>query len=280
MTIDSSIVGLTGTTVTRSWTADDAQLYAVAVGAGVPDASKELEFTTESSGEPQRVVPSFVCVAASAPLPESLDIDLTKMLHAEMSFDLHRPVPTAATVESTSRITGLFDKGSGALITYEIDVAIAETGERLATLGSSMFVRGEGGFGGDRGATDDWAQPDREPDATVSFETRPEQALIYRLTGDRNPLHSNPEFAKRSGFDRPILHGMCTYGFVTRALLHSVADSDPARFESFSARFSRVVMPGDSLTTTVWKTDDGALFRTHNQSGDIVLDKGRMSVRA
>ena len=111
------------------------------------------------------------------------------------------------------------------------------------------------------------------------YPTRLDQALLYRLTGDRNPLHSNPEFARQAGFERPILHGMCTYGFTARALLHAVADSDPDHFGGFSARFSKTVDPGDTLTVSIWRTEDGALFQTAKQTGDIVVDRGVMTLR-
>ena len=132
---------------------------------------------------------------------------------------------------------------------------------------------------GERGEDAPWARPDREPDAQIVYPTRLDQALLYRLTGDRNPLHSNPEFARQAGFERPILHGMCTYGFTARALLHAVADSDPDHFGGFSARFSKTVDPGDTLTVSIWRTEDGALFQTAKQTGDIVVDRGVMTLR-
>jgi acyl dehydratase len=138
-----------------------------------------------------------------------------------------------------------------------------------------VFIRGEGGFGGDRGPKSEWAAPQRAPDAVVDYQSRPEQALVYRLTGDRNPLHSDPAFASRGGFGQPILHGMCTYGYTGRALLHTVCGSDPARFRSMSARFSHPVLPGAELTVSIWVDSDTAYFRT-TSDGAVVIDQGRL----
>jgi acyl dehydratase len=147
----------------------------------------------------------------------------------------------------------------------------------LATIRGSVFIRGEGGFGGDRGPSGaDWEMPTRPPDTTVNYRTRPEQALLYRLTGDRNPLHSDPKFAAKGGLQRPILHGMCTYGFTGRALLHAVCGSDPARFRAMEGRFTRPVMPGDELTISIWVDGNTAYFRT-TSNDVVVIDRGRFS---
>src|SRR5439155_10249692 len=168
------------------------------------------------------------------------------------------------------------DKGSAAVVVNEAVSVDAETGEPMFTNRNSMFIRGEGGFGGDRGPSGPRnVAPDRDPDATVTYQTRPDQALTYRLSGDRNPLHSDPEFAKMAGFDRPILHGLCSWGFTGRALLHTLCDSDPARFKSMEARFSKPVYPGDALTVKMWIDGGEAIFRTETQNGDVVIDQGR-----
>jgi acyl dehydratase len=176
-------------------------------------------------------------------------------------------------------VTGIYDKGSGALVTSEARAIAPETGELMITSRSAVFIRGEGGFGGDRGPRDEWAEPGRVPDHKVTYATRPEQALLYRLSGDRNPLHSDPAFAARAGFDRPILHGLCTYGVAGRALLHAVAGSDPARFASMSGRFSSPVFPGESLTVSIWADGDTALFRVAKDDGVVVIDRGRATFR-
>jgi acyl dehydratase len=280
MPITADMVGVSGEPVDRSWTSDQALLYAVAVGAGLGSPSSELAFTTENSTDtPQQVLPSFVCLTTGGSLPIYDQIDFTKMLHAEQGFTLHRPLSPAGTLRSVSTLTAVLDKGSGKLVTTRTEVTDPEDDSPVATVTSGMFFRGEGGFGGERGPSDDWILPDREPDHTVVYETRPEQALLYRLTGDRNRLHSDPRFAERSGFDRPILHGMATYGFTARALLHAVANSDPAKFVGMSARFSKSVWPGDTLTIQIWQDGSDVMFRTMNQAGDAVLDRGRASVR-
>ncbi|QJY48041.1 MaoC family dehydratase [Pseudonocardia broussonetiae] len=279
MSIDPSYVGRTGEPSDRAWESRDALLYAIAVGAGQGDPGRELEFTTENSGLPQRVLPSFVCVAAGAPLPTGFSVDMTRMLHAEMSFELLGDLLPQGRVTSVARIDAIHDKGTGALVSTSTEVVDRDTGAPLARLGSGLFVRGAGGFGGDRGPRDGWTLPDRRPDAVTVCATRPEQALLYRLTGDRNPLHTDPAFARRAGFDAPILHGMCTYGFTARALLHEVAGSDPRSFGSMSARFSRTVPLGERLTVEVWRTGSGAVFRTLDSSGEVVLDRGRMGLR-
>ena len=199
------------------------------------------------------------------------------LVHGEQGITLHRTLPTSGTVRVTSRVTGIYDKGSGALLATEGTALDPATDETVFTSRMSAFIRGEGGFGGERGPSGDApVVPERAPDEVVTYPTRIDQALLYRLSGDRNPLHSDPWFAAQAGFDRPILHGLCTYGFTGRALLHAVCDSDPARFGSMDARFSRPVMPGDTLTVQMWRLDDDrtVLLRTQNQAGDTVIDRG------
>jgi acyl dehydratase len=152
----------------------------------------------------------------------------------------------------------------------------AATGHPLVTTRGSIFIRGEGGFGGDRGPAADWAMPSGAPDDQVTYAVPRDQALLYRLTGDRNPLHSDPQFAARGGFDRPILHGMCTYGYTGRALLHAVCGSDPGRFLSMEGRFTRPVMPGEELTISIWADGETAYFRT-TVGGQPVIDRGRLT---
>jgi acyl dehydratase len=224
------------------------------------------------------------------------------LVHAEQAFELHRPLSVAGTVAVTSTVTGIYDKGSGALVVTENEAVDAATGEPLVTSRSGTFIRGEGGFGGPRGTEPPWQLPQRAPDHQVVRETRPEQALLYRLSGDRNPLHVDPKFAARGGFSQPILHGLCTYGVTGRALLSVLCDGDPARFRSMSGRFSRPVLPGEPLTVSIWLAAEGqaaegqaaeglaaatraadgqvALFQTARADGTVVIDRGRMRYRA
>jgi acyl dehydratase len=286
--LDHSLVGEAGEPYERSWTSKDALLYAVGVGAGLGDPLEELEFTTENtSGVTQQVLPTFAVLISQTAVRRNLgDFDRALLVHAEQSFELHRPLPVEGTVRTVSTVTGMYDKGSGALITIENQAVDPETGEPMVTARSGTFIRGEGGFGGDRGSSEPWERPDRPADHEITLETRPEQALIYRLSGDRNPLHADPKFAARGGFARPILHGLCTYGVTGRALLHGLCGSDPARFAAMSGRFTRPVLPGDALTVSMWITESAAgngtgraLFQTATQDGTVVIDRGVMHFR-
>lgn len=283
MGLDHSLVGVPGEAQVRSWDSKDALLYAVGVGAGLGDPLAELEFTTENcAGIEQRVLPTFAVLIAQAGTGRRLgDFDHAMLVHAEQAFELHRPLPAAGTVRTTSTVTGIYDKGSGALVVTENVAVDVATGEPLVTSRSSVFIRGQGGFGGPRGPGQPWELPSRAPDVRLVRETRPEQALIYRLSGDRNPLHVDPAFAARGGFPRPILHGLCTYGVTGRALLRALCGGDPARFRSMSGRFSRPVLPGEPLTISIWLAGDGesAVFQTARPDGAVVIDRGQMRSR-
>src|SRR6202167_1682513 len=283
MGLDHSLVGIPGEPQVRSWDGKDALLYAVGVGAGLGDPLKELEFTTENcEGIEQQVLPTFAVLVAQARTGRSLgDFDHAMLVHADQYFELQKPLPVQGTVRTTSTVTGIYDKGSGALVVTENAAVDAATGEPLVTTRSGVFIRGEGGFGGPRGTDPPWSLPDRAPDHQVVRETRPEQALIYRLSGDRNPLHVDPKFAARGGFSQPILHGLCTYGVTGRALLRVLCDGDPARFRSMSGRFTRPVLPGEPLTISIWRQEgsDTALFQTARADGEVVIDRGRVEMR-
>jgi acyl dehydratase len=223
------------------------------------------------------VLPTFAVLLARGSLNVPLgEINQAATVPAEQAITAHRPQPAAGPARADATVTGIYDKGSAAQVVMEIETTEATTGEPLATQRTSIFVRGEGGFGGERGPSTSWAPPERPPDHVVSYQTRPEQALLYRLTGDHNPLHSDPAFAAKAGFQRPILHGLCTYGYTGRALLHAVCGSDPARFTSMAARFSRPVVPGDALDVAIWVDGDTAYFRTES-NGATVLDRGRLT---
>jgi acyl dehydratase len=251
MALDHGLVGVASEPVERSWTA----------------------------GVELRVLPTFAVLAASARTGRRLgDFDPAKLVHAEQAFELHAPLPVEGRLQVVSTVTGIADKGSGALVSTENAAVDAESGKPIVTTRSGVFIRGEGGFGRTGGGSGSgWTQPDRDPDEQVRYRTRPEQALLYRLSGDRNPLHSDPAFAARGGFDRPILHGLCTYGFTGRALLNALCGSDPDRFDAMSGRFSRPVLPGQELVVSIWRDpeDDGAAqFRTATEDGTVVIDRG------
>ena len=283
MSLDHTLIGEAGEPRERSWTSTDALLYAIGVGAGLGDPLRELEFTTENSeGIEQQVLPTYGVLLAQAGASRSLgDFDRAMLVHAEQYVELHQPLPVAGTLRATATVTGIYDKGSGALVESQSVAVDAATGEPMITTRSSTFIRGEGGFGGDRGTAEPWQLPDRAPDHKVVEQTRPEQALLYRLSGDRNPLHVDPKFAARGGFSRPILHGLCTYGVTGRVLLHELCGSDPARFISMGGRFSAPVLPGESLVVSIWAADDGsAAFQTAKEDGTVVIDRGRVRYRA
>jgi acyl dehydratase len=205
------------------------------------------------------------------------------LVHAEQAIELHRPLTPEGRLVVTGRLTDIVDKRSGALVVTEAEGVDPASGAPVLTTRSSVFIRGEGGFAPDGGERTGGAAapsvPDRAPDQSVTYQTLPHQALVYRLSGDRNPLHSDPAFATLAGFDRPILHGLCTYGFTGRALLHLLCGSDPARFRSMDGRFTKPVLPGQALTIDVWVDGEGAAtFRT-SADGEVVIDRGRCTYR-
>jgi acyl dehydratase len=285
MPINPDAVGTTSEPAESSWTTKDCLLYALGVGAGVTDPTGfELEFTTENSQDiTQRVLPTFPVVAAfgvGSAYRAVGSFNPAMLVHGEQAVELHQPLPVQGRISTVSTITGIYDKGSGAVIATESKSSDVATGEPMFTTKSQAFIRGEGGFGGDRGPSGKAEAPDRDPDHQVTYETRSDQALFYRLSGDHNPLHSDPKFAAMAGFPKPILHGLCTYGFTGRALLHTLCGSDPDCFVSMAGRFSKPVFPGDALTVSMWELGDGqAFFRTSTQNGEVVIDAGLLSYR-
>jgi acyl dehydratase len=273
MPIDPSAVGATGGPDERSWTSKDCLLYALGVGAG----TDELSFSTEKD---QRVLPTFAVIigGGGAPFGKIGTFNPAMLVHGEQAIEVSAPIPPEGTLRSTGRIAAIWDKGKGAVVVMESESVNAANGEPLFKSTMSAFIRGEGGFGGERGPSGPKnVPPDRAPDHQVTYETTPDQALVYRLSGDRNPLHSDPEFAKLAGFDRPILHGLCTYGFTGRALLHTLCDGQVERFKSMAVRFSKPVWPGDTLTVSMWVDGNEALFQTNVQNGDVVIDQGKFT---
>ncbi|MGX1673030.1 MaoC/PaaZ C-terminal domain-containing protein [Streptomyces sp. NPDC055400] len=240
-----------------TWDHKDIQLYHLGLGAGTPATDPdELRYTLESR---LHVLPSFATVAGagmgvvgglSAP---GIEVNLAHVLHGGQSVELHRPIPVKGSATSTSRVAAVYDKGKAAILVLRTEVADADG--PLWTSDAQIFVRGEGGFGGDRGPTTRLEAPTGEPDRTVDRPVREDQALLYRLSGDWNPLHADPEFAKLAGFDRPILHGLCSYGMTLKAVVDTLLDGDVSRVRSYATRFTGVVFPGETLRIRMWRSE-------------------------
>lgn len=276
----SSLAGRTFEPVAVAWDSKDAMLYAVGVGAR-PET--ELDFLFEGKGP--KVLPTYGVIpgmmAMGALMGSGVEINPMMILHGEQAITLHREVPPDCKAQVTGRVSEVWDKGKAAVIGVEGEVA--DDAGPLFTTKATLFVRGAGAFGGERGpsASAKNAPPERAPDHVVEAETRPEQAAIYRLSGDRNPLHIDPAFAQMAGYESPFIHGLCTYGFVGRAILSSLCEGDPARFASFEARFADQVYPGDTIITKLWDAGSGeAIVQAETQRGNVVLAQARATVRS
>lgn len=254
----------------------DVSLYALSIGAAAdPVDPDELKFVYELNGAGFFPFPTFSVAFPFAVMWQILDVPgLTfnpmLLLHGEQYLVAKRPLPTTATVTNHAHISQIYDKGSGALLILDIS-SVDENGVELAFNQISVFIRGLGGFGGERGPSGQAnLPPDRQPDAVVAQKTQPNQALYYRLASrDANPLHADPQMAAVGGYDRPILHGLCTLGFAARAVLKQFGGNDPIRFQSIRARFSQPVFPGETVITEMWQeTDKRILFRTRVQERD------------
>ena len=260
-----------------SWVSSDVQLYNLALGAGSdPMDSRELRYLTD--GTPQ-VLPTFSSVAASFHATEAptvsfpgIEIELSRVLHASEAVTVPAPLPASGAGRAVTRITEIWDKGKAAVIFNETTVADS-SGKTLWTVKRSIFARGEGGFGGERGPSTSAETPERAADFEIDIPVLPQQALLYRLCGDRNPLHSDPEFAAAAGFPRPILHGLCTYGMTCKALVDTVLDADTTRVGSYGARFAGVVYPGETLKASVWQDGDrlSAIVTAPSRGNETVL---------
>ncbi|MGV1089603.1 MAG: MaoC/PaaZ C-terminal domain-containing protein [Mycobacterium sp.] len=283
MAIDPSAIGAVTEPRIYEWTDRDTLLYALGVGAGTND----LAFTTENSHEiPQQVLPTFavICCMGFAAAPLVGSFNWGKLLHGSQEIRLSAPLPAAGALSVVAEVADIQDKGEGknAIIMLRATGSDPATGAQIAETLTTLVIRGDGGFGGQPGQRAQAPEfPDREPDARVALPTRVDQALLYRLSGDRNPLHSDPWFARElAGFEKPILHGLCTYGFAGRALLAELAGGEASKLTAMSARFSSPVFPGETLTTSIWRTAPGqAVYRTEASGPDgatnrVVLDDG------
>ena len=242
-----------------TWDRKDVQLYHLGIGAGLPATDPdELRYTLESR---LHVLPSFATVAGNGSpgvisglsMP-GVDVDLARVLHGGQSLTLHRPIPVEGTATATGRIAAVYDKGKAAVLVMRTEVADADG--PLWTNDAQIFVRGEGGWGGDRGPSTRLDPPSGDPDRTVERPVREDQALLYRLSGDWNPLHADPDFAKTAGFERPILHGLCTYGMTLKAVVDTLLGGDVTRVRSYATRFAGVVYPGETLRIRMWRSPE------------------------
>ena len=263
-----------------AWRDRETMLYALGIGMGSdPLNMDELPFVYENN---LKAVPTLATVVAwgAGPMGKT-GINYLMVVHVEQSVTFHKPMPTEAQIIADSRIAGAYDKGpgKGAVIYTETVIKDAKTGEAIATLLGSTFARGDGGFGGPSdGAPTPHEVPTRAPDQSIDIPTRPDQALIYRLSGDRNPLHSDPAIATAAGFPRPILHGLCTYGITCRAVLQTYADYDPAKIKSHAVRFSSPVYPGETITVDMWKDGDTVSFEARVKARDVTVIKNGKTV--
>jgi acyl dehydratase len=242
------------------WDADDVILYHLGVGAGVPPTDdNELSYTYEAK---LKVLPSFAVLPAfpaimGAVMADGVSVNPMLILHGEQSITLDGPLPTSGSVTSSGKVVAVYDKGEGkgAVLVAEIE-SFDDGGNRLFANRFAIFARGEGGFGGDSGPAPGNEPPAREPDLVVESPTLVQQAALYRLSGDKNPLHIDPNMAKMGGYDTPILHGLCSYGVVCKAVVDRALDGDVGQVAGYEARFGGVLFPGETIVTSIWKDDN------------------------
>lgn len=261
----------------------DAMLYALAIGMGAdPLDTDQLNFVYEKN---LQIVPSFASTIAwhAGSSIKELGLDYPRVLHAAEEIILHRPMPPAAKLLADTSIEAVYDKGKdkGALVVRKAVLIDATDAQPIATVRKTLFARGDGGNGGSADtAPQPQPMPQRAPDISLQIPTRPDQALLYRLCGDRNPLHADPVAARAAGFEAPILHGLCTYGITCRAVMRAFCNNYPARIYSHAARFTAPVYPGDVLTVDLWREADAILFEVHVAARKVkVITHGRTVLR-
>jgi acyl dehydratase len=267
-----------------SWTSSDIQLYHLGLGAGAdPMDPRELRYLVDDT--PQ-VLPTFGNVAASFHMTApptvkfpGIDIELSRVLHASEAVSVPGPIPPSGSGRAVTKFTEIWDKGKAAVIWSETTVTTPD-GAPLWTQKRSIFARGEGGFGGEAGPKPSNEAPSRAPDAQFESRTLANQALLYRLSGDKNPLHADPDFAKMGGFDKPILHGLCTFGVVCKAIVDGVLGGDVKKVARYQVRFAGVVYPGETIVTSAWKENGKILISaTTKERGQPVLSNAAITLR-
>jgi len=258
----------------HTWSQADAILYALGIGLpGDPLDPQELAFVCE--GPQFQAMPTFpVVVGFHDGVLDAIGMDDVQLLHGEHAVTLHRPFPAAGAAHAHSRIVGAWDKGAGkgAVFAQEKVLTLDGDDDPLATIRTTVFARADGGYGGPReGQPAPHPVPGRLPDHSLDLPTTPQQALLYRRSGDFNALHCDPAVAAAAGFDKPILHGLCTYALCCRAVLRTYCDNDPRRVRHHAARFSAVVYPGDVLTVDMWRDGDTVSFEARVRARDVVV---------
>ncbi|MCK6513157.1 MaoC family dehydratase N-terminal domain-containing protein, partial [Myxococcota bacterium] len=262
----------------REYEEKDAILYALGVGAGFDEMSYVYE-------QELKVVPSFGIAAIHGFLGEVIlrsGADLSGILHGEQELIFYRPIPPKGKLVTEGRITDIYDKGAGkGALLIARSLTRDGQGRKLFESVFRLFCRNDGGFGGDNAPPERYALPEREPDIIEKAYPSEGQPLLYRLSGDLFPLHVDPEFARSAGFSKPIMHGLCTYGYACRALIKHLAGGDPSKLRELKARFSKPLYPGEPIETRIWKEGSAAYFQVvHSQSGEILMDRGYASAGA
>ncbi len=276
--INSDLVGLKIDPVAHSWTERDTMLYALGIGCRPPD---DLDYIYEGRGP--KVVPTFAVIPglqAMGQAMQRIDINLAALLHGEQSVVTHRPLPPNADVSVEGEVVAVWDKGKAAVIEFE--GRCSDSDGPMFTVSAGLFVIGAGGWGGERGPSGSASSnsaPEREPDIVVERETRPEQAAIYRLSGDTNPMHIDPDFAIAAGFPGPFNHGLCTFGTVGHSVVTAWCGGDVESFESIEGRFADQVWPGDTIITRIWDQGDHAIVEARTQRDNVVVSNGRATKR-
>jgi acyl dehydratase len=272
MPIDPKLVGKDLPALEYSYTQKEIMLYALGIGAGADPEDLKYVYESELEAIPTfGVIPPFGALFSIVGM-DGMDFNLAMLLHGEQYLELYQTIPTAGILTSYPKISAIYDKGKGALV--ELDVVTKnKNGEAIFMNRFSTFIRGEGGFGGERGPEPGFEAPGRNPDRVIEMKTLAQQALLYRLSGDFNPLHADPGFAAMGGFEKPILHGLCTFGFAGRAVLKEYCNNDPARFKAIKVRFSRHVYPGETIVTEMWQEkDDQIIIRSKTaERGEFCL---------
>jgi len=276
------LIKATATGLAASYTDRETMLYALGIGFGRdPLNGDELPFVYENGLKTVPAMATVIGWGASSILAKS-GINYLMVVHGEQRLTMHKPLPVAADVTMDERVLGVFDKGAGkgAVLVTERVMKEAKSGGKLCTLVNTIFARGDGGFGGPKdGAPTPHTLPERAPDLVHDCDTRVDQALLYALSGDRNPLHRDPNVAKMAGFPRPILHGLCTYGTACRAVISTVCKYDATKITGFDVRFSAPVFPGETIVTEMWVDGPVVSFRSKVKEREtIVLNNGKCTL--